>query len=230
MCSRLPMASVMPASGYASHSRRAGEDRSGRALGHCKRPHTSRLLFCAVDHREDDKTTVIAPDYTVDLGDRASAIATSTWVGQSVSSSHASHAGPLCARLRILHQRRPSLCGCRGRARAFPISSGRRLRQMYAASPARMRMKAAAVRSIAIQSVLARRLKSAENKAYDEKAMSSYFEAAFSDALAIYMLSITIDFDYYDLREREYPLLAAPALAERCATSPASSRRIRLRI
>ena len=49
----------------------------------------------------------------------------------------------------------------------------------------------------------------------DEKARSAYFEAAFSDALAIYMLALTIDFDYTDLREREYPLLAAPALAER---------------
>jgi hypothetical protein len=33
--------------------------------------------------------------------------------------------------------------------------------------------------------------------------------------LAIYMLSLAVDFDYHDLREREYPLLAAPALAER---------------
>lgn len=49
----------------------------------------------------------------------------------------------------------------------------------------------------------------------DEKAKSSYLETAFSDAIAIYMLSLTIDFDYLDLREREYPLLAAPALAER---------------
>jgi hypothetical protein len=49
----------------------------------------------------------------------------------------------------------------------------------------------------------------------DEKAKSSYFESAFSDAVAIYMLSLTIDFDYTELREREYPLLAAPALAER---------------
>jgi len=49
----------------------------------------------------------------------------------------------------------------------------------------------------------------------DEKAKSSFFESAFSDALAIYMLSLTLDFNYTDLREREYPLLAAPALAER---------------
>jgi hypothetical protein len=49
----------------------------------------------------------------------------------------------------------------------------------------------------------------------DEKAKTSYFESAFSDAIAIYLLALTIDFDYADLREREYPLLAAPALAER---------------
>ncbi len=49
----------------------------------------------------------------------------------------------------------------------------------------------------------------------DEKAKTQFFEAAFADALAIYMLAMTVDFDYNDLREREYPLLAAPALAER---------------
>jgi hypothetical protein len=49
----------------------------------------------------------------------------------------------------------------------------------------------------------------------DERARNSYFESSFSDALAIYMLSLAVDFDYHDLREREYPLLAANALAER---------------
>ena len=49
------------------------------------------------------------------------------------------------------------------------------------------------------------------------------FESAFSDSLAIYMLSLAVDFDYHDLRERDYPLLAAPALAERLRHVPASS-------
>lgn len=49
----------------------------------------------------------------------------------------------------------------------------------------------------------------------DERARTTFFESSFSDALAIYMLSLAVDFDYRDLREREYPLLAAPALAER---------------
>jgi hypothetical protein len=49
----------------------------------------------------------------------------------------------------------------------------------------------------------------------DERARKNYEESAFSDSLAIYMLSLSLDFDYHDLREREYPLLAAPALAER---------------
>ena len=49
----------------------------------------------------------------------------------------------------------------------------------------------------------------------DERARSAFFESAFSDALAIYMLSLAVDFDYHDLRERDYPLLAVPALAER---------------
>ncbi len=54
-----------------------------------------------------------------------------------------------------------------------------------------------------------------ENRAVDEKARMQYLEAAFSDAVAIYLLSLTVDFDYSELREREYPLLVAPALAER---------------
>ncbi|MGA3372420.1 MAG: hypothetical protein ABSC48_11745 [Terracidiphilus sp.] len=52
-------------------------------------------------------------------------------------------------------------------------------------------------------------------KSIDERARTAYFESAFSDSLAIYMLSLAVDFDYHDLRERDYPLLAAPALAER---------------
>jgi hypothetical protein len=52
-------------------------------------------------------------------------------------------------------------------------------------------------------------------KGIDERSRNSYFESAFSDSLAIYMLALALDFDYHDLREREYPLLAAPALAER---------------
>ena len=49
----------------------------------------------------------------------------------------------------------------------------------------------------------------------DEKAKTDFLEAAFSDAIAIYMLSLAVDFDYSELREREYPLLAPQALAER---------------
>jgi len=52
-------------------------------------------------------------------------------------------------------------------------------------------------------------------KVIDERSRSTYYESAFSDSLAVYMLSLAVDFDYNDLREREYPLLAAPALAER---------------
>ena len=52
-------------------------------------------------------------------------------------------------------------------------------------------------------------------KVIDYRSRSSYYDSAFSDSLAVYMLSLAVDFDYHDLREREYPLLAAPALAER---------------
>ena len=49
----------------------------------------------------------------------------------------------------------------------------------------------------------------------DERAKSSYLETTFSDAIAIYLLSLSQDVDYDDFKEREYPLLAPPALAER---------------
>jgi hypothetical protein len=48
-----------------------------------------------------------------------------------------------------------------------------------------------------------------------EKARNEYLQATFADSIAIYMLSTFMDVDYYDLREREYPLLAAPPLSER---------------
>jgi hypothetical protein len=51
--------------------------------------------------------------------------------------------------------------------------------------------------------------------AVDEKAKTAFLESSFSDAIAIYQLSLSVDFDYSELREREYPLLAPLALAER---------------
>lgn len=48
-----------------------------------------------------------------------------------------------------------------------------------------------------------------------EKYKNEYFSAAFSDAISIYLLSLFLDVDYHDLRERDYPLLAPAALAER---------------
>jgi len=48
-----------------------------------------------------------------------------------------------------------------------------------------------------------------------EKHKNEYFAAAFSDAISIYLLSLFIDVDYYDLRERDYTLLAPAQMAER---------------
>jgi hypothetical protein len=48
-----------------------------------------------------------------------------------------------------------------------------------------------------------------------DKERALYLEAAFSDAVAIYLLSLALDFDYSELREREYPLLSPAALAAR---------------
>jgi hypothetical protein len=48
-----------------------------------------------------------------------------------------------------------------------------------------------------------------------EKHKNEYLAAAFSDSISIYLLSLFLDVDYQDLRERDYPLLAPAALAER---------------
>ena len=48
-----------------------------------------------------------------------------------------------------------------------------------------------------------------------EKAKHEYLMATFADAIAVYCLSLFLDVDYQELRERDYPLLAPPALAER---------------
>ena len=39
--------------------------------------------------------------------------------------------------------------------------------------------------------------------------------SAFADSISIYLLSLFLDVDYQDLRERDYPLLVPAALAER---------------
>ena len=54
-----------------------------------------------------------------------------------------------------------------------------------------------------------------DKKNVDEKARLEFLETAFSDAIAIYLLSVAVDFDYSELREREYPLLAPAALGDR---------------
>lgn len=48
-----------------------------------------------------------------------------------------------------------------------------------------------------------------------EKYKNEYLSASFSDAISIYLLSLFLDVDYYDLRERDYPLLAPTPMAER---------------
>ena len=48
-----------------------------------------------------------------------------------------------------------------------------------------------------------------------EKYRNEYLAATFADAISIYLLAVYLDVDYYDLRERDYPLLAPAPLAER---------------
>jgi hypothetical protein len=53
------------------------------------------------------------------------------------------------------------------------------------------------------------------HSADSEKHKNEYLAATFSDAISIYLLSLFLDVDYQDLRERDYPLLAPASLAER---------------
>jgi hypothetical protein len=55
----------------------------------------------------------------------------------------------------------------------------------------------------------------AESTKIDEKEKGIFLETAFADAVAVYLLSLALDFEYSELREREYPLLAPGALAAR---------------
>ena len=48
-----------------------------------------------------------------------------------------------------------------------------------------------------------------------EKYKNEYLAASFADAISIYLLSLYLDVDYHDLRERDYPLLAPVPMAER---------------
>ena len=48
-----------------------------------------------------------------------------------------------------------------------------------------------------------------------ERARHEYLLATFADAIAVYLLSLYLDVDYHELRERDYQLLAPAALAER---------------
>jgi hypothetical protein len=48
-----------------------------------------------------------------------------------------------------------------------------------------------------------------------EKFKNDFLAASFADAISIYLLSLYLDVDYHDLRERDYPLLAPAPMAER---------------
>jgi hypothetical protein len=48
-----------------------------------------------------------------------------------------------------------------------------------------------------------------------EKFKNEFLSASFADSISIYLLSLYLDVDYYDLRERDYPLLAPAPMAER---------------
>lgn len=96
--------------------------------------------------------------------------------------------------------------------------TSRRNRNAVASFSARQRAFANTNPTPAAESFIAQLNASSEQPApsgINEKERGLYLEAAFSDAVAIYLLSLALDFDYSELREREYPLLTPAALAAR---------------
>jgi hypothetical protein len=185
----------------------------------------------------DEEEVLIAPAYTVDLGDRAvchrnvefeSAEITfiSTRLMQDrfalafeffINAGHhfvddvgvpASFAELVWSQAVAQVRGETSQDAWESRRRALDRNSDRSTGRSVASTADRSRKRDhAAIREASVAP--------APEPVVDEKAKTNYFESAFSDAIAIYLLSLTIDFDYADLREREYPLIAAPALAER---------------
>ena len=94
----------------------------------------------------------------------------------------------------------PAVAGITRRGRAFGSSSNRANRLFGSPAGSSVTLSAAAAPTSA---------------PVDAKEREMFLESAFSDALAIYLLSLALDLDYSELRERDYPLLAPSALAER---------------
>jgi len=90
------------------------------------------------------------------------------------------------------------------------FTSPRRTRALMSASAF-----AATSRSRSFGAVAPVLVAAASTAVADEKERALFVESAFSDAVAIYLLSLALDFDYSELREREYPLIAPAALAAR---------------
>ena len=168
----------------------------------------------------DTGETLIAPGYTVDLGDRAvchrnASLGTTDAVFLSTRLVEDRFGLAFEFFINIAHNFVD--------AAGVPASFGD---LVWSQAEAQVRgetsVDAWESRRRALNSGLASRLADGDHKRAsdskpitNEQARSQYAEATFSDALAIYMLALAVDFDYHDLREREYPLLAAPALAER---------------
>ncbi|MGA7156756.1 MAG: hypothetical protein WBY53_07930 [Acidobacteriaceae bacterium] len=92
------------------------------------------------------------------------------------------------------------------------VPMSRRNRGALASFSARSRAFASAAEGRSLAQVSA---SAEQGTSVNEKERGAYLEAAFSDAVAMYLLSLALDYDYSELREREYPLLAPSALAAR---------------
>lgn len=157
--------------------------------------------FVPLTISENDET-LVAPEYTIDFSDRA------------ICHRNVQFGGSECIFISTrLMQDRFAL------AFEFFINVGHHFVETVGVpqsfSDLAWSQAQADVRGETSQDAYESRRRATDRSHVDEKAKNTFFESSFSDAIAIYLLSLSIDFDYMDLREREYPLLAAPALAER---------------
>jgi hypothetical protein len=163
----------------------------------------------AAGHRSGNETTVIAPEYTVELADEAIChrnVKLDSGEGVFISARLLQDRFSLAFEffINVSH----AFVDEAGVAEGFAeLAWG----QAVADVRGETSMDAWECRSAALGST-----ETGDGKArVDEKAKTDYVEAAFTDAVAVYLLSLAVDFDYSELREREYPLLAPQALADR---------------
>jgi len=173
--------------------------------GHAIRALERRAYYFVPLAIADTDDTMVAPGYTVDLGDRAichrNAVFGST---EAVFLSTRLVEDRFGLAFEFFINVAHNFVEAAGVPESFSTLACSRPRPRCAAKPARTPGRPAATRRTA-----------ATTRRASMSAPAAPTSSRLLGFAAIYMLSLAVDFDYHDLRERDYPLLAASALAER---------------